>query len=360
MSFLGDFATGGTIRGYFNTRKSTGQPITFSGSPALAVYKDDGTTESTAGITLTIDFDSRTGMHLFAIDTSADGSFYSAGSDFRVVVSSGTVDSINVAGSKVAEFSLANRSALRPTIAGRTLDVSSGGEAGIDFANIGSPTSSVNLSGTTIGTVTNRVTANTDQWNGVTVTSATVRADLINIAGAAVSTSTAQIGVNIVNAGGTAWASGSITAGVLASAALNGKGDWNVGKTGYSITQSFPANFASLGINASGHVSRVTLVDTTTTNSDMRGTDNAALASNWTATRAGYLDSVVLAQNANQRTVQITGSNHVASDVYAFQNDVINSAAIAASAVAELQSGLALQATVLLVKSKTDLIVGLF
>jgi hypothetical protein len=49
-------------------------------------------------------------------------------------------------------------------------------------------------------------------------------------------------------------------------------------KTGYSLTQSFPANFASLGINESGHISRVTLVDTTTANTDMRGTDNALLA----------------------------------------------------------------------------------
>ena len=34
-------------------------------------------------------------------------------------------------------------------------------------------------------------------------------------------------------------------------------------KTGYSLTQAFPTNFASLGINPSGHISRVTLVDTT-------------------------------------------------------------------------------------------------
>ena len=34
------------------------------------------------------------------------------------------------------------------------------------------------------------------------------------------------------------------------------------------------------------------LVDTCTTNTDMRGTDSAALASNWTATRAGYVDNL--------------------------------------------------------------------
>lgn len=40
-------------------------------------------------------------------------------------------------------------------------------------------------------------------------------------------------------------------------------------------SQTYPSNFESLGINASGHISRVTLVDTTTTNTDMRGTDSA-------------------------------------------------------------------------------------
>jgi hypothetical protein len=42
---------------------------------------------------------------------------------------------------------------LAPTTAGRDLDVSAGGEAGIDWANIGSPTTTVNLSGTTTSVV---------------------------------------------------------------------------------------------------------------------------------------------------------------------------------------------------------------
>ena len=44
------------------------------------------------------------------------------------------------------------------------------------------------------------------------------------------------------------------------------------------LAASAPSNFSSLGINASGHVSRITLCDTTTTNTDMRGTDSAFLA----------------------------------------------------------------------------------
>lgn len=51
---------------------------------------------------------------------------------------------------------------LVPTVAGRTLDVTAAGEAGIDWANIGSPTTTQTLSGTTIGTITT-YTGNTPQ-----------------------------------------------------------------------------------------------------------------------------------------------------------------------------------------------------
>jgi len=51
---------------------------------------------------------------------------------------------------------------LQPTVAGRTLDVSAGGEAGMDWANIGSPTTVVVLSGTTIKTATDVETDTAD------------------------------------------------------------------------------------------------------------------------------------------------------------------------------------------------------
>ena len=102
-----------------------------------------------------------------------------------------------------------------------------------------------------------------------------------------------------------------------------------------TIRDTFPANFAALGINSSGHLSRVTLVDTCTTNTDMRGTDNAALAASWTATRAGYLDSVLIAANANQRTVQVNGNGHVASVLHSSEPDSITVGAFAADSITE-------------------------
>jgi phage gp36-like protein len=145
-----DYPVGTTIYLKFGTRRpSTGASYALA-SGAVSVYKDNSTTQSTAGVTLTADFDALTGCNHVVIDTSADGTFYSSGSEFQLILTGGTVDSISVVGQVVGEFSLGKTSALRPTVAGRTLDVSAGGEAGIDWANIGSPTTAVALSSTTI------------------------------------------------------------------------------------------------------------------------------------------------------------------------------------------------------------------
>lgn len=68
-----------------------------------------------------------------------------------------------------------------------------------------------------------------------------------------------------------------------------------------------------------------------------------------TRDRMGYLDSVLIAANSN-RTVQVTGSNHVAADIHELQPQVITAAdfapgaidanALAADGVAEIQAGL--------------------
>jgi hypothetical protein len=176
------------------------------------------------------------------------------------------------------------------------------GYSGVDWGKVTAATSTVNLSGTTIST-TQQVASVSGAVGSVT---------------GAVGSVTGSVGSVTGNVGGNV-----------------------VGSVGGISGVTFPTNFNTLGINSSGHLLRVTLCDTTTTNTDMRGTNNAALASAWTAARAGYLDSVVLAANSNQRTVQITGSNHVAADIHEFQPDVLTSEATDATFVAEMQFGLA-------------------
>ncbi len=140
---LGDIALSQVLYFHFTTRQfSTGAPITSSGL-VLSVYKDDSVTQSTAGITTTFTtgFDGVVGLVSVKIDTSADGTFYAAGHDFSVVITTGTSDSVSIVGEVVGYFSIQNRSAIRPTTSGRTINIDSTGLADSNVVKLG-PTGS--------------------------------------------------------------------------------------------------------------------------------------------------------------------------------------------------------------------------
>lgn len=149
MSYIGDFALGSTFDTKFTTVSTTGAPTTLAGTPVISAYPDNSLTQLTAGITLSVDFDTVTGLHnVRVVATSGNG--YATATNYQLVITTGTVGGTSVVGYVVAEFSIEARSAIRPTTSGRTLDVSAGGEAGVDWANVGSPTTAVNLSATNI------------------------------------------------------------------------------------------------------------------------------------------------------------------------------------------------------------------
>ncbi len=112
MKYLGDYAEDSTVRFFFSTNDSSGGRIGFSASLEAAdveIIKDGNITGSTAGVTITTDFDSKTGLHLIAVDMSADA-FYATGSDYACLLypNDETVDSQNVA-AVIAEWSCENR-----------------------------------------------------------------------------------------------------------------------------------------------------------------------------------------------------------------------------------------------------------
>lgn len=154
------FNAGDTIYFYFDTYDSNGASVTMTGLLAsdIECYKSGSTTQRTSdnGITLLdtdgIDFDGTTGLHGFSIDTSdnTDAGFWADGNQYLINVNAVTIDSQTVRFSYLLPLGYL----LRPTTAGRKLDVSSGGEAGVDWANVGSPTTTQNLSGTTVKTAT--------------------------------------------------------------------------------------------------------------------------------------------------------------------------------------------------------------
>jgi hypothetical protein len=194
MMNLGNVDANSTLYIPFHTFDSNGASITLTGLAVtdIEIYKNGSVTQrsSDAGYTLLdtdgIDFDGITGIHGFSINLSdnTDAGFYSAGAFYWVVISAVTVDTRTVnfvaatfrigpaaanvtqllgtawltpgtAGTPDVNVKLWNALTtvalpLVPTTAGRTLDVSAGGEAGLDWANVGSPTTAVNLSSTNI------------------------------------------------------------------------------------------------------------------------------------------------------------------------------------------------------------------
>src|SRR3990167_5400981 len=93
-----------TIDIKFTTRSfTTGAPTTLAGTPVVSAYPGNSTTQLTAGITLTVDFDTVTGLHnVRVVATAANG--YAASTDYALVITTGTVGGVSVVGEVVGEF----------------------------------------------------------------------------------------------------------------------------------------------------------------------------------------------------------------------------------------------------------------
>jgi hypothetical protein len=223
MSYRGDVRLGTTVHLKFSTVNTSAVPTSLS-SGTVAAYPDSSTTELTAGITLTVDFDGRTGLHHLAV-VATSGNGYLTATNYDLVLTAGTVGGTSVVGMVVGSFSIEARSAVMPTVVGRTLDVSAGGEAGVDWANVGSPTTTTALTNTSIASVSGAVGSVTGAVGSVTgdtkqtgdafarlgaPAGASVSADL-----AAVKTDTAGIAAKTVNLPASPASTTNITAGTI-------------------------------------------------------------------------------------------------------------------------------------------------
>lgn len=108
MAYIGDLVLGDTFDVKFTTIASTGAPITLAGSPVISAYPGNSTTQLTAGITLSVDFDGVTGLHNIRVVASS-GNGYATATNYALVITTGTVDSVSVVGYVVAHFSIENR-----------------------------------------------------------------------------------------------------------------------------------------------------------------------------------------------------------------------------------------------------------
>jgi hypothetical protein len=125
--YIGDFSAGQIVRFTLATLSQQAKvPTTPTVALAFCVYKNS-VSESTSGITVSIDFDGLAGVHRVAIDTSSDPTFYVSGEDYDVLVTAGEVDGISLARSPVRSFSIENRSrkANLTQVAGNSVTASS-------------------------------------------------------------------------------------------------------------------------------------------------------------------------------------------------------------------------------------------
>lgn len=122
------------------------------------------------------------------------------------------------------------------------------------------------------------------------------------------------------------------------------------------LAASAPSNFSSLGINASGHISRVTLCDTTTANTDMRGTDSGFLAAS-APTNFGDLaitastGRVTVGTNNDKTGYSISGSKTTLDAL----NDIAATAIVSAGAITTLSGAVVNVDTVDTCTTNTDM-----
>jgi len=184
--YHGDIRLGDILDFKFTTVNTSGVPTSLLGTPVISAYENNDVTEITAGVVLTVDFDARTGLNHVRVTASGANGFQTA-ANYDLVITTGTVDGGSVVGYVVGSFSIENRSAIMSTtVANKTLDITATGEAGLDWANIGAPTTVQGLSGTTIKTATDVETDTQDiqaRLPAVLTGDGNIKSDTLRISG---------------------------------------------------------------------------------------------------------------------------------------------------------------------------------
>lgn len=417
MTWLGDFPEDfASVVCMFTTHAGDGSPVAplsaFENAD-VRIYKNGSSTEKTSqnGVTMTSPFDSVTGLHALTIDTSndtGDSGFWVAGAVYTLVLSPDeTVDGKAVA-KVIGQFGLNLASVLRPTTAGRTVDVDANGGVEVGSFQTGAITAAaiaadaitdakvaadVTIASVTgaVGSVTGNVGGNVTGSVGSVatggITAASIATDAIGAAelaadavteiatgvwAAAARTLTANTNLNDLNAAGIRAAVG------LASANL----DTQIGTL---------ATASALATVASYVDTEVAAIKAKTDNLPSDPADASDIAAAFStvngtlATIAGYIDTEVAAiysrigapagasisadiaavktqtaaievdtQDVQTRMPAALISGRLDVTVGAMQANVMTAAAAAADLTTELQTGLATSAAVAVVQAKTD------
>ena len=169
VSFYGDYDLTETVNIPFNTFSSNdpSASVTVTNLANGDVYvHQDGVEGTPGGITVSLNVGTVNGNHLAILNltNTDDAGFYAVGSRYQVRMEGVTIDGATV-NAWIGTFSIG--CTLRPTTAGRKLDVTATGAAGIDWANVENKTTANDLTGTNIKT-DQKVDVNTIKTQAVT------------------------------------------------------------------------------------------------------------------------------------------------------------------------------------------------
>jgi len=143
----------------------------------------------------------------------------------------------------------------------------------------------------------------------------------------------------------------------FATLSIDGSGRVTVGsnadKTGYALTQAFPSNFSALSIDPSGQINSVGVVDELGPSAlSANGLEDVIAASTWNSltTSTWATDSFgkhIIISNDNNRSVKVVGAGagHVAADIHELQPGVIVAADFDATALTAIADGVLGRAT---------------
>lgn len=264
MAYLGDFRLSDTFDFHFTTRQISGAPSTLSSTPVLSCYPANSTTELTAGITLDVDFDSRTGFnHVRIVASGANG--YATATDYSVVITTGTVNSVSVVGEVIGNFSIEHRSALMPVTATRTLVVDSSGLADANMVKMGPSGSGTAQAARDIGTSV--LLSNGTGTGQLKLASGYVAMTWADIAAptTAQNLSATQISsvnnlaagtdsINTIATSGSTVTTGSVIAGTFASTAQLDGSYWQIADSTGTLDMYLQFNVGASGVPTAGQI----------------------------------------------------------------------------------------------------------
>lgn len=290
MLDLGLVIPGSTLYIPFDSFGSNGESTTITGlaTTDIEIYKDGNMTQraSDAGYSLTdtdgIDLDTTTGIQGFEVDLSDNttAGFYEAGSSYRIVVASVTINSQTVS------FTAATFRIGYPTAVLNTSIATLSTQTNFTLTNGPAENDAINDMWAIVHDVASGV-----QWARVIVSDYVGATNTVTLAAAPSFTIAATDNFCLMGLAPLQPTTAGNQLGVASDGDISGNVDGNVVGSVASVTATVSADIVAISgdtpaannleadYDGTGYDKSASTIGTCTTNTDMRGTDNAALAS---------------------------------------------------------------------------------